>query len=81
MGAWAGANIDPSQFDYNDHLTHAQAGDPNQANPQVYPIKALAEIDNTCRLAMGLVPTTKVPGLRTTPAPAHTGGGPALVIP
>ena len=41
MGAWAGANIDPSMFDYNDHMTHAQAGDPNQGYPQVYPIKAL----------------------------------------
>ena len=75
MGAWAGANIDPSQFDYNDHLTHAQAGDPDQANPQVYPIKALAEIDNTCRIAIGFVPTTKVSGLCTLPAPAAAHGG------
>ncbi len=63
MGAWAGANIDPSMFDYNDHMTHAQAGDPNQSYPQVYPIKALAEIDNTCRLAIGFVPKGNVPGL------------------
>ena len=72
MGAWAGANIDPSQFDYNDHMTHAQAGDPNQANPQVYPIKALAEIDNTCRLAIGFVPTSAVPGLCEAPQIFHT---------
>jgi hypothetical protein len=75
MGAWAGANIDPSQFDYNDHLTHAQAGDPNQANPQVYPIKALAEIDNTCRLAMGFVPSSTVPGLCEAPQIFHPGPG------
>ena len=62
MGAWAGANIDPSMFDYNDNLTHIQAGDPNQGYG-VYPIKALAEIDNTCRLAIGFVPTGKEPGL------------------
>ena len=75
MGAWAGANIDPSQFDYNDHMTHAQAGDPNQANPQVYPIKALAEIDNTCRLAMGFVPSSTVPGLCEAPQIFHPGPG------
>jgi hypothetical protein len=74
MGAWAGANIDPSQFDYNDHLTHAQAGDPNQGYPLLYPIKALSEIDNTCHLAIGFVPTTKVPGLCTNPVP-HAGPG------
>jgi len=75
MGAWAGANIDPSQFDYNDHMTHAQAGDPNQADPQVYPIQALAEIDNTCRLAIGFVPTSTVPGLCEAPQIFHPGPG------
>ena len=75
IGAWAGANIDPSQFDYNDHMTHAQAGDPNQANPQVYPIKAFAEIDNTCRLAIGFVPTSAVPGLCEAPQIFHPGPG------
>jgi len=74
MGAWAGANIDPSMFDYNDHMTHAQAGDPNQSYPEVYPIKALAEIDNTCRLAMGFVPTSTVPGLCEVPQLQHGGG-------
>ncbi len=75
MGAWAGANIDPSMFDYNDHMTHAQAGDPNQGYPQVYPIKALAEIDNTCRLAIGFVPTSPVPGLCEVPQIQHGPGG------
>ncbi|HUI87704.1 MAG TPA: hypothetical protein VLX61_03155 [Anaerolineales bacterium] len=71
MGAWAGANIDPSMFDHNDHMTHVQAGDPNQGYPQVYPIKALAEIDNTCRLAIGFVPTGTVPGLCAAPQIQH----------
>ena len=72
MGAWAGADIDPSMFDYNDHMTHAQAGDPNQGYPQVYPIKVLAEIDNTCRLAIGFVPTSTVPGLCEVPQIQHS---------
>ena len=74
IGAWAGDNIDPSKFDYNDHMTHAQAGDPNQGYPQVYPIKDLAKIDNTCRLAVGFVPTGAVPGLCEIPQIQHTGG-------
>jgi len=74
IGAWAGDNIDPSKFDYNDHMTHAQAGDPNQGYPQVYPIKDLAKIDNTCRLAIGFVPTSAVPGLCETPQIQHGGG-------
>ena len=74
MGAWAGANIDPSMFDYNDHMTHAQAGDPNQGYPKVYPIKALAEIDNTCRLAIGFNPTGAEPGLCKTIVPSKPNG-------
>jgi hypothetical protein len=68
MGSWAGANIDPSMFDHNDHMTHAQAGDPNQGYG-IYPIKALAEIDNTCRLAIGFIPTGNEPGLCKTIVP------------
>jgi hypothetical protein len=49
-------------FDYNDHMTHLQAGDPN-LGINLYAIKALSEIDNTCRLAIGFVPTGKEPGL------------------
>ena len=65
MGSWAGTNIDPSTFDVNDHMTHIQAGSPNLGDG-VYPIKALAEIDNTCRLAIGFVPTGREPGLCKT---------------
>lgn len=65
MGTWAGTNLDPSMFDYNDHMTHIQAGDPDTGYP-TYPIKALAEVDNTCRLAIGFVPTGNIPGLCET---------------
>ena len=83
MGAWAGTNIDPSMFDYNDHMTHIQAGDPNPGYP-TYPIKALAEIDNTCRLAIGFVPdpSKPVPGLcqNVKPQTAKAGCTPVIGI-
>jgi hypothetical protein len=65
MGAWAGTTIDPALFDYDDHMTHAQAGSPIPGYV-VYPLKAMAEIDNTCRLAIGFVPNGKEPGLCVT---------------
>ena len=51
MGAWAGTLVDPAMFDYHDHMTHVEAGSPNPGY-EVYPLKAMAEIDNTCRLAI-----------------------------
>jgi hypothetical protein len=65
MGAWAGTLVDPAMFDYHDHMTHAEAGSPNPGY-EVYPLKAMAEIDNTCRLAISFVPTGKEPGLCAT---------------
>ena len=73
MGAWAGSNIDPKMFDYEDQMTHAQAGSPNPGDA-IYPIKQMAEIDNTCRLAIGFAPTGKEPGLCTTVAKREGGG-------
>jgi len=75
MGAWAGTKIDPAIFDMNDHMTHIQAGSANQGDG-VYPIKALAEIDNTCRLAIGFVPNGSEPGLCKNIVPSN--GQPAL---
>jgi hypothetical protein len=65
MGAWAGSTVDPGMFDYHDHMTHLQAGSPNPGY-EVYPLKDMAEIDNTCRLAVGFAPTGKEPGLCQT---------------
>lgn len=62
MGAWAGTLIDPARFDYHDFMTHIQAGSPNPGY-EVYPLKDMAEIDNTCRLAISFAPTGKEPGL------------------
>jgi hypothetical protein len=77
MGAWAGTTVDPALFDYHDHMTHIQAGSPNPGY-EVYPLKDMAEIDNTCRLAVGFAPTGKEPGLCATAkeqAEAEGGGG------
>ena len=81
MGAWAGSDLNPAMFDYNDHMTHLQAGDPDPGI-QLYPIKGLSEIDNTCRLAIGFVPTGNEPGLCFTFIKQHhENGGPNPVAP
>jgi hypothetical protein len=75
-GAWA---MDPSMFhpgwfDYDDHFTAAQAGSPLVNDPN-YPLKALYEVDNTCRWAVGFTPTGNEPGIcpvPPTPTPVPT---------
>ncbi len=44
-------------FDYNDHFTAAEAGSPLPAQADLYPLKALYGVDNTCRDAYGFTPT------------------------
>jgi hypothetical protein len=77
MGAWAGSAdmLNPAMFDFNDHMTHAQAGSPNLGD-QLYPIKQLAEIDNTCRLSIGFAPTSKMAGFCSATAPKQVQGAP-----
>jgi len=77
LGGWAGTSmLNPALFDLNDHMTHQQAGSPLH-DLTTYPLKALAEIDNTCRLAIGFAPTGKEPGLcKTTIAPSGPGAPP-----
>ena len=76
-GAWTQmGGLHPELFDYNDHFSLAQAGNPFPGNPN-YPIKALAELDNTCRWAIGFSPTGSEPGLcqhapTPTPYPSAT---------
>ena len=74
MGAWAGTDLNPAMFDYNDHMTHIQAGDPD-SNVQFYPIKALSEIDNTCRLIIPFNPAATAPGLCFTYVKPHKEAG------
>ncbi len=44
--------IDPATLYYHDHYTAEEAGAPNTDDPN-YPIKALAAMDNTCRVPLG----------------------------
>jgi hypothetical protein len=59
---WAGSDINPALFDYNDHFTHEQAGAALKSSI-FYPIKAVFDMDNTCRLAIGFTPSGKEPGI------------------
>jgi hypothetical protein len=63
-GTWAGgAILDPALFDLNDHFTHEQAGAALIDLEYFYPIKAISELDNSCRVAIGFQPTGNEPGL------------------
>lgn len=60
---WAARAIDPVKFDLNDSFTHEQAGAADSGLNIYYPIKALAEVDNSCRMAVGFKVTGTEPGL------------------
>jgi len=53
----------PDWFDYNDHFTAAEAGSPYPVQADLYPLRQLAGVDNTCRDAYGFTPTGSEPGL------------------
>lgn len=75
IGMWAGtALIDPSAFDINDKFTHEQAGAADVGLQVFYPIKAVAEIDNSCRMAVGFQPTGGEAGLCSQFIPVVPGG-------
>jgi len=80
-GAWAmdPSMLHPAWFDYNDHFTQAQAGSPLVEQKQYYPLKALYEVVNTCRWAVGFTPTGNEPDIcpvpaTPTPPPGHSSG-------
>jgi hypothetical protein len=74
-GAWAQSSFHPEWFDYNDHFTLAEAGSASTIQTQYYPLKALAQVDNTCRWSVGFIPTGSEPGVcyvPPTPTPEPT---------
>ncbi|MFZ5819767.1 MAG: hypothetical protein ACOYYJ_07685 [Chloroflexota bacterium] len=44
--------LDPAKFYLHDTLSEIEAGSPDKGNPN-YPLKALAALDNTCRVPLG----------------------------
>jgi hypothetical protein len=75
-GVWADEGLNqPGWFDYNDHFTPAEAGSPTSGS-SLYPIKALAAVDSSCRWAVGFTPDGDEPGIcyvPPTPTPTPTG--------
>lgn len=61
----------PDKLDYNDQLTLAEAGSPLISLAE-YPLKNLALVDNTCRIAQGFTPTGSEPGICLIPTPTPT---------
>ncbi len=53
----------PEWFDYNDRFTQSEAGSPLPIQAELYPLRALWGIDNTCRDAYGYEPTGMELGL------------------
>jgi hypothetical protein len=74
VGMWTGNDLDPALFDLNDHFTHEQAGAADPGLEIYYPIKAIAEMDNSCRMAVGFQPTGAEPGLCPVAAPPGAPG-------
>lgn len=77
VGMWAGSeSLNPAMFDFNDHMTHEQAGAAMRGFEIYYPIKALAELDGSCRVAVGFQPNGSEPGLCPTYIPGAPGEPP-----
>jgi hypothetical protein len=67
IGGWAGTDaLNPAWFDLNDHFTYEEAGAADPGFELFYPIKELAQLDNTCRIAIGSIPAGNEPGLCQT---------------
>jgi hypothetical protein len=72
-GAWADNGLmDPAKFDYNDTMGPTAAGSP--IKDKYYPVKALFNLDNTCRLTYGTITADYVPGLCKIGAPPPESG-------
>lgn len=76
-GAWTldDSMLNPDWFDFNDHFSLAEAGSPLIEDSSNYPLRVLAQVDNTCRWAVGFKPAGTEPGVcpvAATPTPTPT---------
>jgi hypothetical protein len=61
-GAWAdGGLVDPTRYSYNKVMDLAAAGSPYHGKD--YPLKALYNLDNTCKLPFGMDQAGDYPGM------------------
>lgn len=67
-GVWAGASLEPGMFELNDYVSKEEAGSSLVEYEYFYPIKGLAALDNTCRMAIGFQATGSEVGLCGGPA-------------
>jgi hypothetical protein len=83
INMWAGTSLlDPALFDLNDRFTHEQAGAADPGFEIYYPIKAVSELDSSCRMAVGFQPSGEEPGLCEVFIPKDDGGaGPPACVP
>ncbi|MCS7247383.1 MAG: hypothetical protein NZ840_03980 [Anaerolineales bacterium] len=62
-GVWADQGVDqPQWYDYKDHYTYEEASSLFRSS-RYYPIKQIAEVDNTCRWTYGFEPKGDEPCL------------------
>jgi hypothetical protein len=66
--AMAETTFNPAWFDINDHFTQADMGSPLAELTELYPIKGVAQLDNTCRWSVGFTLTGTEPGICALPA-------------
>jgi hypothetical protein len=70
-GAWTDMALMKAEwYDYNDHFTLDEAGSPLTEQSSYYPVKALAQIDNTCRWSYGFTLEGDEPGICAIPKTA-----------
>ncbi|MBI9047976.1 MAG: carboxypeptidase regulatory-like domain-containing protein [Anaerolineaceae bacterium] len=70
-GAWTDLGVTKAEwYDYNDHFTADEAGSPLAELSQYYPLKALAQVDNTCRWSYGFTLEGDEPGICAIPKTA-----------
>jgi hypothetical protein len=79
-GAWAvdQGMFHPDWFDFNDHFTQDEAGSPLVELTKYYPLKALYQVDDTCRWGVGFTPTGDEPG--ACPVPKTPTPKPTLIV-
>ena len=79
---WAEGDLSRvEKFDYNDHFSLLEAGEPIK-DSEYYPVQKLSVLDSTCRAAYGFTATGQEPGVCTGASVEEggeggaTGGGP-----